>query len=666
MLLSMTMMILLLSSLVFGSAEEGVAVPFNGKTTLSAAFEGPYYSAVVKDDNTLWMWGDNNTRQLGIDNRFEYETPVKSMENVESVNISGGRTTFVKKDHTLWTFDTKNAEPIKLMDNVQSVTSSSYSTAVVKRDGTLWMWGRATRGQLGTGELTTTLSEPTKIMDGVASVSMSWGHTAVVKRDGTLWTCGAADYGRLGDGSSTQQQDRAVFKQVMDHVIKVAVGYNNTAVIKDDGSLWVFGSNDLAKLSMTYSGYGDQILRPTKILDGVKDVSLGNSASAYVLNNGDLLLCGSFNGTSYYGSKVVMNNVEEVSFGYNHILALQNDGSVWAWGENSRGQIGNGTTQTQAEPFYVLENVNPSSSLVGFDIPLEDLKITSASLSLGNNLIMNFKVPRKVLVGFDNIYLEVLRNGKTKKLTYFREQGNDCVFSYENIAPQTMGDVATATLYAEKDGDLYASKSVSLSIKEYAYGMLDMYSSDENAKLRTLMVDLLNYGSSAQTYHNYKSDDLVNADLTEEQKAWGSSDVATWNNIIDTRFEIVPEPYVTWKSASLILDDAVTVRFKFSADEIGGFVIKVRYGPYEDSIDPSRMFENGDGTYSFQFKGLYAHQMSEPLYVTVYKDNLAVSNTLRYSVESYAAQVAATTPDSPLRMLTDSMMRYGMSAANYA
>lgn len=62
-----------------------------------------------------------------------------------------------------------------------------------------------------------------------------------------------------------------------------------------------------------------------------------------------------------------------------------------------------------------------------------------------------------------------------------------------------------------------------MSVKEYAYTLLDRYSSDEYSKLRTLLVDLLNYGAMAQKYVGYKTDNLVNSELTAVQKSWGSN-----------------------------------------------------------------------------------------------------------------------------------------------
>ena len=294
-----------------------------------------------------------------------------------------------------------------------------------------------------------------------------------------------------------------------------------------------------------------------------------------------------------------------------------------------------------------------------------ELKIRASSLSLGNNLIMNFKVSRDTLEGFDEPYVEVLRNGKTTRITSFKEQGDDCVFSFENIAPQTMNDELSATLYATKEGALYGSNTLKTSVRSYVEFLLDNYSSDKYAKLRTLIVDLLDYGAVAQEYRNYKTDALVNAELTSEQKSWASGGDLSLSDITDATYETVDSPAAKWSSVALILDNAVTVRYKFTADDISGMSIKVQYGNTEKEFDSSHFESLGGGTYGFKFSELSAHQMQVPLYATIYKDGEAVSNTFAYNVESYAARVKQTQPNTALGKLTDALMRYGFSATKY-
>ena len=279
---------------------------------------------------------------------------------------------------------------------------------------------------------------------------------------------------------------------------------------------------------------------------------------------------------------------------------------------------------------------------------------------------MNFKVAKDVLDAYEDPYLEVTRNGKRYTISSYSESGDDYVFAFKNIAPQTMKDATQAVLYATKDGKLYGSGAVSTTVKDYAHAILNAYSTEKDGKLRTLMVDLLNYGAAAQTYHNYKADSLANAELTEEQKTWASTGNLTLENITDTAYETVADPEVTWKAASLILDNAVTIRYKFAAEDVTELTLKVKYNDKELEYDESFFEANSDGTYSFKFSKLFANQMSVPVYATFYKGDRPVSNTLAYNVESYAAQVQQSMPGSALENLTEKMMRYGMSAESYA
>ena len=116
---------------------------------------------------------------------------------------------------------------------------------------------------------------------------------------------------------------------------------------------------------------------------------------------------------------------------------------------------------------------------------------------------------------------------------------------------------------------------------------------------------------------------------------------------------------------ALILDNSVTVRYKFTANDIDGMSIKVKYGDTGKEFDSSCFESLGEGTYSFKFSELSAHQMQVPLYATIYKDGEAVSNTFAYNVESYAARVKQTQPNTALGKLTDALMRYGFSATKY-
>lgn len=81
-----------------------------------------------------------------------------------------------------------------------------------------------------------------------------------------------------------------------------------------------------------------------------------------------------------------------------------------------------------------------------------------------------------------------------------------------------MGSLVTATVHGTKDGKEYTGKSLEYSVKQYAYNKLKADTTDD--KFKTMLVDMLNYGAAAQEYWGYNPKNLVNAELTDEQKAY--------------------------------------------------------------------------------------------------------------------------------------------------
>ena len=104
-----------------------------------------------------------------------------------------------------------------------------------------------------------------------------------------------------------------------------------------------------------------------------------------------------------------------------------------------------------------------------------------------------------------------------------------------------------------------------------------------------------------------------------------------------------------------------------AVEDKSGIVLKVRAdNGNEWSYDDSVLTGSG-GEYFFFFNGLKAYEMRETVYITAYKDGVAVSNTIRYSIESYAAQQMPKTDPvyDSLKELLSAMMKYGDSAYNY-
>ncbi|MDR1532338.1 MAG: hypothetical protein LBS62_09180 [Clostridiales bacterium] len=274
------------------------------------------HTLVIKSDGSLWAWGNNRAGQLG--------------DGTEENRLT----------------------PVKIMDDVTAVSAFDAHNLAVKSDGSLWAWGGNWAGQLGDGTTEDKLT-PVKIMEGVAAVSGSGtSHMFVVKQDGSLWAWGNNNCGQLGDGTT---EDKLIPVKIMDGVTSASAGNRHILAVKSDGSLWAWGDNWAGQLG---DGTTEDKLTPVKIMEGVAAVSAsGNAHTLAVKSDGSLWAWGNNragqlgNGTKDYNPTPnptpvkIMNGVTSASAGNSHSLAVKSDGSLWAWGDNSFGQL----TEPKAE-----------------------------------------------------------------------------------------------------------------------------------------------------------------------------------------------------------------------------------------------------------------------------------------------------------------------------
>ena len=294
------------------------------------------------------------------------------------------------------------------------------------------------------------------------------------------------------------------------------------------------------------------------------------------------------------------------------------------------------------------------------------LKFAGASLSLHHNLTINYKVDRALFetYGYTDPYVVVEFNGKETVLRNYTVSGNRYVFTFRNIAPNQMADTLHATLYAKFQGQEVCSAVRDYSVTQYCYSMLELYSADQYAELRTLLVDLLHYGTAAQVYTSYKVDTPINGALTTAQLAWGTAADPALATVLDREYAKVETPKAIWKGAGLNLNESVSMRYKFTADSVENLYVLVESGGKTWKI-PSSQFQFDGQVYYIYFTGLDAGQMRQSVYLTIYENDVAVSNTVCYSIESYAHEKQNSTI-AGLADLVKAMMRYGDAAYAYA
>ncbi len=299
--------------------------------------------------------------------------------------------------------------------------------------------------------------------------------------------------------------------------------------------------------------------------------------------------------------------------------------------------------------------------------PVSDLAFKGASVSLHSDLSIHYKVSESYFTesGYTDPYVLIEVGDQEIRLEDYEIEKGLYVFTHANIAPHEMGDTVRATLYAWHTGELYSSPVKEYSVATYCYNMLEKATGNSYATLRTLLVDILHYGAKTQEYMGYRLDSLCNASLTEEQLACGTTGSRKFSTLQDREYVKVAEPSVLWLGVGLNLRESVAMRFKIETESYEGLRAEFRLADEIYSVEAKDFDYREDGTY-IHFYSLTAAQMSEPVYVTLYRGEEQVSHSFRYSVESYAYSMEGNGSIPHLAELVKAMMAYGDSARAYA
>jgi alpha-tubulin suppressor-like RCC1 family protein len=240
-------------------------------------------------------------------------------------------------------------------------------TFVVDPSGQLWAWGANDQGQLGVGNLVNR-SSPTQVgaladwpTTSTRKIMGGDAHTVIIKPNGTLWVMGQNTSGQLGLGNTTRYSSP---KQVgsLTNWASLGVGQGSLAcaAIKTDGTLWVWGSNEYGQLGLNTPA-GSNSSSPTQVgaLTTWAKVSISASCGA-IKTDGTLWTWGanSFgelgNGNTTPRSSPVqvgaLTNWADISVGNNHMFAVKTNGTIWTWGYNGSGQLGTGNTTYYSSP----------------------------------------------------------------------------------------------------------------------------------------------------------------------------------------------------------------------------------------------------------------------------------------------------------------------------
>ena len=291
-----------------------------------------------------------------------------------------------------------------------------------------------------------------------------------------------------------------------------------------------------------------------------------------------------------------------------------------------------------------------------------EVKFDSASLTLNSDIAINFYVASEVFDSLSDPYVVFTKDGADRTVDVADETEFGYCFRFDGINPAEMGKTVTATLYGTRDGELVSSAAREYSVLTYVNNTYAKKADD--SKLCKLLADLVIYGAAAQQYIGSTETpvtELVSADLL----ACATAEAPELNNC--TEFIRNENAAVFFKSVGLSLRDKVTVRYTMNlsgCEDVSALELRVTYedldGETRTAIIPGSSFTENNGSYVASFSDLNAAQMRTVLSAGIYSGDTCISETLLYSIESYAN--AKASGSDALAELVNAMMKYGDAA----
>jgi alpha-tubulin suppressor-like RCC1 family protein len=334
----------------------------------------------VTSFSTLFSWGSNTCGRLGDNTTTNRSSPIREITsslNWCQVSAGGSHTSAIKPDGSLWAWGnnacgrlgdnttTDRSSPVREITsstNWCQVSAGGYHTTALKTDGSLWSWGLGTCGRLGNSALTVRSSPVREITSSTNWCQVSGGrdHASAIKTDGSLWSWGNNQYGRLGDNSVTNKSSPVREITSSTNWCQVSAGGFHTSAIKTDGSVWSWGCNNAGRLGDNTTTNRSSPVREITSSTNWCQVNSYNHSSA-VKTDGSLWAWG-YNSFGRLGDNTTTNrsspvreitsstNWCQVSAGSAQTNALKTDGSLWAWGYNRYGRLGDNTTTDRSSP----------------------------------------------------------------------------------------------------------------------------------------------------------------------------------------------------------------------------------------------------------------------------------------------------------------------------
>ncbi|RMF17286.1 MAG: hypothetical protein D6761_04565 [Candidatus Dadabacteria bacterium] len=327
----------------------------------------------------VWCWGTHGAGQLGVPTfplqavvATPVQVPISDVRQVQAISIENWSTVCaVRNDDTLWcwgdngngtvgngsTVDVSSPTQVTAAPAVDRfVGTQGQAPCLIDRSGSLWCWGANGLGQVGVGQNVATVSTPTTVTGIPAPVrdaSAGFASTCAIGGDDQLYCWGAL----LDDGGAIQMVSTPTAKSAWlptgEAIAELEAGFQEMCVRNQPGDVWCAGSNWHGKAGTTA---GAPRSTPGRIdAASWQEVAVGQLATCGVRNDGRVLCWGmqasgrlgngSSNPLQSQGSPTPVSetfSARAISGLEGSFCAIATDGGLWCWGENDFGQLGLG------------------------------------------------------------------------------------------------------------------------------------------------------------------------------------------------------------------------------------------------------------------------------------------------------------------------------------
>jgi alpha-tubulin suppressor-like RCC1 family protein len=336
--------------------DSSLPIANSGLQQVIAAGAGSAHSVALTADGAVWAWGYNRNGELGAATTVRCVTEVERPCGLTPLRVNG-------------------------LPSVSDISVGAYHTLARTPDGQLWVWGFDAYGQRGnaacSGLAPCVIQPPWQ--SPVVNMAAGHLHNLVLLADGTVWAWGANHYGQLDapSGGTCQFGQTACRTPLqvpeLSDIVAIAAGgadqSDHNLALKGDGTVWAWGANDAGQLGVpaTHTCINNIACNPQPAqvpgLTQVVALAAGTDHSLALKSDGTVWAWGANNagqlgdGTLASSSIPVqvrgLNGVIALAAGFEHSLALKSDGTVWAWGANNAGQLGDGSLTRHTTPVQV-------------------------------------------------------------------------------------------------------------------------------------------------------------------------------------------------------------------------------------------------------------------------------------------------------------------------